>query len=333
MARTGQDTAPRKAIVTNQTIGDALRRAIGYLRSEQLETGEFPSVIADRVDLGGRHTADSCVFVSTAILHSLRYLGGAALEPMRARTARFLRDEMIEPGIWRYWTRRSTNTIPADVDDTACVLAVLQNDLSAQTVAAGRAAIIANRNAQGWFKTWILPGAAANDVDSVVNANVAAYLGPGLETRQACTRLLDLLLKDRIDGTYWYYAHDASLYYALARAAVAFEERATALRALLRRRLNVPVAGTRSILEVALETCTLLTLGIPDSAAVLGRIERILHAQRTNGSWARYGCYAGPVAPAPRSVWFGSACLTTALCVEALSHTLSSGFWLSRNNT
>jgi hypothetical protein len=312
-------------------IGDALRRAIGYLLISQLETGEFPSVISDRVDLQGWRTPDSCVFVSAGVLHALRFLGGSTLVSMRDRTVMFLLEEMIAPGIWCYWTRRSAKKIPADVDDTASVLNALDAHLPAHTLAAGREAIIANRNEDGLFKTWIAPNEAKNDVDSVVNANVVACLGRCPETREACTYLCNLLRNGKVSESYWYYAHDASFYYAVSRAVAILDDKATVLRELLAQRLNLSVSGTRSILEIALEACALLTIGLRDTAAVVERIDHIMQTQRSDGSWAQYGYYTGPEAPAPRSVWFGSASLTTAICVEALSHyALKTGISLRR---
>jgi hypothetical protein len=45
-----------------------------------------------------------------------------------------------------------------------------------------------------------------------------------------------------------------------------------------------------------------------------------LMTQRGDGAWPGCSYYTGPMAPAPRSVWFGGEAATTALCLEALSH-------------
>jgi hypothetical protein len=49
------------------------------------------------------------------------------------------------------------------------------------------------------------------------------------------------------------------------------------------------------------------------------QIELILAMQCDDGSWPRVAFYSGPRPPLPRSVWFGSEELTSALCLEALA--------------
>ena len=49
------------------------------------------------------------------------------------------------------------------------------------------------------------------------------------------------------------------------------------------------------------------------------QIELILAVQYDDGSWPRVAFYSGPRPPLPRSVWFGSEDLTSALCLEALA--------------
>jgi hypothetical protein len=49
------------------------------------------------------------------------------------------------------------------------------------------------------------------------------------------------------------------------------------------------------------------------------QIDLMLDGQGEDGSWPRVAFYSGPRPPQPRSVWFGSEELTTALCLEALA--------------
>jgi hypothetical protein len=49
------------------------------------------------------------------------------------------------------------------------------------------------------------------------------------------------------------------------------------------------------------------------------QVELIVDSQCRDGSWPRLAFYSGPRPPLPRSVWFGSEELTTALCLEAVA--------------
>lgn len=306
--------------VTGPLIGRALRRGVRCLLGAQAESGAFPGIVSDRPDLGGWQAPDCSIFDTAGVLRSLRFASGAALKPLRERATAFLRREMIPPGIWGYWPRGAARAdIAPDADDTAVVLDVLGKSLPEAAVAAGRAALLANRAEDGRFKTWLAPAGASNDIDSVVNANVVVCLGPGPETRPA-ERFLHLAVRSPVPReTYWYYADDAALFYAVSRVMAASLQYTEELRRGVVDAVLARSPDTGSPLRCALEACALLNGGIAEGPALAGRLGPLLATQRPDGSWPAEAYYAGPRAPEPRSVWFGCEAGTTALCIEALS--------------
>ncbi len=63
---------------------------------------------------------------------------------------------------------------------------------------------------------------------------------------------------------------------------------------------------------------TLLHLEVDDGRAARSLVGHLLAQQGEEGGFSRAAYFMGPFAPAPRSVWFGSEELTTALALEAL---------------
>jgi hypothetical protein len=271
-----------------------------------------PSLLADAVP-------DSSPFVTTFVIQSLGLLSPEGLEETVAPALDFLLDEQDEQGLWRYWTRRSPrrSLVPPDLDDTSCASWVLSRH--GRRFRDNRAAVAANRDRQGRFLTWL--GEAENDVDAVVNANVVLYLGDGPDTVAACDHLANLLASPPSKLGSWYYPDALALDHAVSRAARHGVTRLRACRPDLLRRVAHRCGGQdghREPLRAALAAVTLLNCEA-EGTLLDGQIDLILAGQGTDGSWPQAALYSGPRPPLPRSVWFGSEELTTALCLEAVA--------------
>lgn len=262
---------------------------------------------------------ESSPFVTTFVIQSLGLLSPDGIEETVARALDFLLDEQDEEGLWRYWTRRSPKRplVPPDLDDTSCASWVLS--LHARRFRDNRAAVAANRDGQGRFLTWLTEG--ENDVDAVVNANVVLYLGDSPETEAACDYLARQLGSAPPELGSWYYPDALALDHAVSRAAWHGVSRLRARRPDLLRRVaqRCGEAGSRrGPLDAALAAVTLLNCEA-QGPLLDGQIDFILASQGADGSWPRAAFYSGPRPPLPRSVWFGSEELTTALCLEAVA--------------
>jgi hypothetical protein len=301
---------------------EASRRAAEFLKLAQLPRGEFRTLLSADPRLLLDPLPDSSAFTTTFVLQALGQLPAElrqGLESTIEKALEFLVQEQDAAGLWRYWTQASPrrSLVPPDLDDTCCASWVLAR--YGRGFKDSRALIAANRDAQGRFLTWIGPAEADNDVDGVVNANVVLYLGSGPETAAACEYLSGLIESPESELGSWYYPDPLALDYSVSRAAwhgVA-PLRSCRERLLTRVADRCGAGGSRQDpLSSALAAATLMNceaeVDLLDS-----QMEVILASQCQDGSWPRWAFYSGPRRPLPRSVWFGSEELTTALCLEA----------------
>jgi hypothetical protein len=300
----------------------ALSRALDFLCRQQLDDGELRTYIAANPALAGECSFDSSPFVTAIAVDSLGFVADPRATAIRRRAVEFLRREGEAPGIWRYWTSRSGKAIAPDVDDTALISHVLRQPAAGAHRFDNQDLLLANRNGQGLFYTWLKGYGEKNDVDSVVNANVLLYLGERDGTRAVCEYLEDIVRDGGGVRSYWYYLSDLALYHAISRAFFHGVSRLEALRAPIRDRLLADQrqdGGFGDELATALAICTLLNFGDGQGPAAGRAAGHLLTAQRADGAWRRIAYYCGPEPPAPHSRWFGSEELTTVLSIEALA--------------
>jgi hypothetical protein len=267
---------------------------------------------------------DSSLFVTTFVLQALGQLPPELREGLQGTMKRaldFVAEEQGPDGLWQYWTKASPrrSLVPPDLDDTSCASWILAR--SGRGFKDSRALIAANRDAQGRFLTWVGTADGDNDVDGVVNANVVLYLGNGPETAAACEYLSGLIESPESELGSWYYPDPLALDYAVSRAAWHGVEALRSCRERLLTRVSDRCgagAGRQDPLSSALAAATLMNC---DAEVDLldGQVDLIIASQCQDGSWPRLAFYSGPRPPLPRSVWFGSEELTTALCLEAVA--------------
>ena len=243
---------------------------------------------------------------------------------MCAATRAYLVDTMEYPGLWRYYRH-----LPQDLDSSTLCSLVIGNHpwiLLERNVAA----ILANRDENGLFQTWILaddePDVVSTfriEADPVVNANVIAYLGERPETREARHWLEGLVVEGKLDGTSKWYPDTASIYYAITRALMRVPSALDGLRPVLADR----ILGLRdgkgefgNILQTAQAVSTLYNIGSLEGIDAEHQALRFLDSQREDGSWPELLAFGdqklqwGLVG----QVGHGSESVTTAFCIEAL---------------
>ncbi len=331
-----------------EQITRAVVRGLDWLAVRQLSWGEFNTNFwySDQPKRPG--VPDSSPFVTAHVVHALDFVKDARARGMQERALKFLRGEMEGQGFWRYRSRRQGQRWgwSLDMDDTSCVSYVLRQHNIA--FPENRAWLVGNRNARGIFYTWFTPRRAMphnfewlrlalayarcqvlrtvilkherlerNDVECVVNANVVWYLGECAETNAAIDYLIDTARQGREAQEMRYYLHRNSFYYALSRAyangIARLDEAKEAIVENIRAEWN-HAREFENDLQVALAACTLLNFrcDIPELARAM---DWLVARQDANGGWREWA-WIGYV---PFTTRWGSAEMTTAVCVEALA--------------
>lgn len=334
---------------TTRRARDALARGLDFLMRSQLPDGQFRVLTSPSATLSVDCVADSSVFATALVADALKNVAGTAA--MQERALDFLLTEMDANGLWRHWTRDHPRyrLLPPDLDDTACVSAILAS--RGRTIIDNRPLMLANRNRRGLFYTWVAPRAGPilrwravlsqllhpaalhwiftktparpHDVDAGVNANVLYYLGARPGTRPVVTYLLDVIRADAETRSDKWYDNRFVMYYFLARALAPVS--ATGVRRI---REKVGISLPSSVLDRAICSAVYARLGSRCPAA---DIEMLCADQEEDGSWPRGAVYHGGRrrlaagrfgTTAPDMVRWGSEELTTAFAVEGLSYWL-----------
>ncbi len=334
-------------------VSSAADRGLSFLASRQLPSGQFP--VEATIQSQQVTRPDQSLFATTHILYSLAFVPGNLTRGMIARGLGYFTAEMTGRGLWRYWNRDAkwggreiSAFIPADLDDTANVSYLLRRH--GVPFPDNRPLMLLNRNRAGLYYTWLMLRPAPTlsprywltmlreltveratlfwktteagylDIDGVVNANALLYLGECPETAAIVHWLIEIVQTGREATCDKWYRDAFSLYYALSRNYWAGVRTLGVVVPEILARLRGAAAGTGQIgencLQTALAVNTMLNLGVEANAAFIARaLDYLLATQSAAGSWpsAPY-YYGGP----KKAVSWGSAELTTGLCLEAL---------------
>ena len=305
------------------TVLARLDRAVAFLEQAQLPDGEFPSLVSTEPELRRRCAPDTNYFTTSQVLWSLSFVPGRPASSLARRAARFLAAGEESDGSWRFFTPKVVRRIDPDVDVTACAGATLRGRASrlGYDPDRTRSILLTACDEVGRFRTWIRKG-PRNDLDSVANANVLWFLGNDPATNGCALWLQDLVESNTSLGTFPYYESPLALYHAIARAVFAGADQLACLR---QRLADLILSMARvdgsfgNVLETAFAVCALHNLGVSGELSVRRAVVLLSRRQRRDGSWPALAAWNGPELPAPRSLWWGGACWTTALAMEALA--------------
>ena len=342
---------PLSASSSMDSVAASARRAISYLLASQLPDGEFQTEFCyDRRQTEDGHVVeelmfDSSPFVTSIVLDSMQHAKGLdpAIEEATRKGVKFLVSEMDPGGLWRYWTRKNPKRgiIPPDLDDTSCISHLLQSQ--GVSIPKNDWLFYDSRDKRGAFYTWLYKADSprkwllylktggkaftytkelwqwtkGDDVCAVVNANALMYLGETEGTRQAIDYLLKIFSDGTEDKEIVFYAHRMSLYYFASRAlAKGVKALSPAKPAIVQRILaqQRPDGSFGDELLTGLAVCALLNLA-ERPERLDQAVQYLISTQREDGSWKRIPMYGGP----PTPTTFGSADLTTGICLEALA--------------
>jgi len=336
-------------------LQEAVSRGVSFLASGQLPSGQFGSKIRMRrvVDPATGEPLvqdDPSPFTTAHITYSLEFVPLIATRSMTARALDFFRREQTRCGLWRYANRESPlrRRTPPDVDDTACVSELLER--IGGVAPANKNLLLLNRAPSGLFYTWMIPraqatldmaywwtmlreqnyertilfwrgsGAAKDDVQPVVNANVLLYLGECRETLPVVDYLVKVSREGREHEDKSYKDANA-FYHAVSRCHYRGIGGLAGLRdPMMTRFADAAHSDGRigqSELQTALALCSLLNFDERAQQLTDGAIDYLVRAQSQDGGWAYVPfCFDGREDPVFE---WGSRELTTGFCVEALA--------------
>ena len=308
---------------------DSIRRGLGFLESTIDENGAWHCIRFNVADPKVPRHYERPPFISAFCVLALESCHEAKARSISAAARAYLADTIEYPGCWRYYRH-----LPQDLDSTTLCSLVIGNHpwvLLERNVPR----ILANRDGEGRFMTWILEGDEPDvvsrfriEADPVVNANVIAWLGDRSETRDA-QRWLEALIAegDLTDASKWY-PDEIAICYAIARAVRRVAPALDRLRPILADR----VLGLRdeqgdfgNVLRTAQAVSALSDAGCLERIDAKRQTRRILGMQREDGSWPELLAFGDQSLKfgAAGQIGHGSESVTTAFCIEALERSVA----------
>ena len=340
LKKTMHDPAPPRRAVAPKPGGDrtrlpspsalgeearqGIRRGLAFLESAIDDNGAWHCIRFNLADSSIPRHYERPAFISALCTLALESCDEPRAKALRAATWNYIAATMEHPGFWRYYRH-----LPQDLDSSAlCGLVIGTHPW----IALGRnvARMLANRDADGRFMTWVLeqdePDVMPSfriEADPVVNANVIAYLRDRAETRAAQRWLHTLIADDRIAGTSKWYPSTVAIYYAITRAVVRTSPALDHLRPLLAERilgLATEAGEFGNVLETAQAMSALHNVGSLGSVDAVRETARLLDSQRDDGSWPELLAFGDETLRwgLIGQIGHGAESVTTAFCIEAL---------------
>ena len=311
---------------------NSIRRGLEFLQSTIDENGAWHCIRFNIADPKVPRHFERPAFISAMCALALESSDEERAKTLCVRARAYLVDTMEHPGLWRYYRH-----LPADLDSTSLCSLVLASAPSHPWIALGRnvAAILANRDEQGRFTTWVLaegePDVVSQfriEADPVVNANLIAYLGDRPETKEASAWLEAMIAEDKLEGASKWYPDQVTAYYAIARAVVRTQPALDHLRPLLVDRilaLRDDADGFGNVLQTAQGVSALHGVGGLDRIDAKRAVVGLLGAQREDGSWPELLAFGDQALKwgAVGQFGHGSEAVTSAFCIEALERLLT----------
>jgi hypothetical protein len=330
-------------------VEQAAARAVNYFRERQLPNGEFATLLVADDDLSNVYF-DSSPFHTTFVLYALLHADRGLVQHMVSKAVSFLRSETEFGGVWRYWSTQQYKhaRLPPDLDDTACVSYALKS-------AGGYRpkndwAFLSNRDAEGRFKTWIVPtprngwnpwfrfARFIGDYQARRRTRhipipqpedqrwIVLYIEPDdvdpvvnanvllyLGERLQTRAALDYVIRTVLDDSFssLYYDDPLVFYYAVARAYRESCPRLGTVGDHIVARITERARRPEELNPMqAALALSALLTYAPESPLTTGLLDRIMSTQRIDGGWDPEFFYC--------KLWGGED-ITTAFCLEVLS--------------
>ncbi len=303
---------------------ESIRRGLAFLDSALNENGAWHCIRFNTADPNIPRHFERPAFVSAFCVLALERCEEPQAKAIRAATEAWLAHTIEYPGLWRYYRH-----LPQDLDSTAlCSLAI--GDHPWILLERNVPRILANRDEEGRFTTWILAGDEPDvvsrfrlEADPVVNANVIAYLRDRPETRDAQRWLEELIIQGHVKDSSKWYPDEVAVYYAAARAMVRAQPTLDGLRPILADRILYLLDNNGNFADILQAAQAVSALYNIENLKVIDakhHMERLLNSQREDGSWPELLAFGdqsqkwGTVG----QIGHGSEAVTSAFCIEAL---------------
>ena len=305
---------------------ESIRRGLQFLESTIDENGAWHCIRFNVADPDVPRHFERPAFISALCALALQCCDEERARAMCARTRAYLIDTMEYPGLWRYYRH-----LPQDLDSTALSSLAIGNHPRI-LLGSNVSTILANRDAQGRFMTWVLaegePDVVSRfriEADPVVNANIIAYLGDHPATMKARAWLETLITEDRLADSSKWYPDKVAVYYATTRAMKRSQPALDHMRAIVTDRTLALRDGSGEfgdILQTAQGISALYNVGSLDRIDVRREVERFIGNQREDGSWPELLAFGDKALKWGVMGQFGhgSEAVTSAFCIEALEH-------------
>lgn len=304
------------------SVDSALTRAVDYLEQKQLPSGEFRMCRFSDVVMESNLQVNSTPYGTAYVLYSLAFSNDPRIAAMHGQASAFLLSEMEAPGLWRYFSLGNAETLPLDLDDTACAAYVLKDAHDYLRLGLNHRLFLINRDSKGRFRTF-LSDRSDDNLCGLVNANVVLYLGEREETLAACDYLVSLTNQDDVGKRTLYGVDDLLFYYVLSRAYFhgvtrhgatrLAKARDAAIAAIVGRRDEEGSLGGHA-LHTSMAISSLLNFDAAEPRLLMDGIRYLLESQSRDGSWPCAAFYIDF-----DEGYYGSEEVTTALCIEALA--------------
>ena len=323
-----QRARSRRSAATSAALARAGResicRGLEFLETTIDENGAWHCIRFNMADPDIPRHFERPAFVSALCVLALEGCGDARAKAICSATKAYLTDTIEYPGLWRYYRH-----LPQDLDSTTLCSLVIGTH---PWIVLGRnvPAIVANRDDNGLFRTWVLaegePDVVAPfriEADPVVNANVIAYLGDRPETRDAQRWLEALIAEGKLEGSSKWYPDTVAICYAIARATSRAAPALERSRPILAERilnLRGEDGGFGNILKSAQAVSALYNVGSLESLDAKRLVEEFASTQREDGSWPELLAFGDQYLKwgAVGQIGHGSEAVTSAFCIEAL---------------
>ena len=302
----------------------SIRRGLKFLDSAVDANGAWHCIRFSTADPDIPRHFERPAFVSAFCALALESCGEAPARAICSRTRQYLAETIEYPGLWRYYRH-----LPRDLDSSSlCSLVIADHPW--MVLGRNVPPMLANRDGQGRFLTWLLeegePDVVSRfriEADPVVNANVIACLGDHPETRDAQAWLTELIAGGRIEGSSKWYPDAGAIYYATTRAMIRARPAFDGLRPVLAERilgLRDEEEGFGNILQTAQAVSALHNIGCLENANVKRLAERLIASQHEDGSWPELLAFGDQTLKwgTVGQIGHGSESMTTAFCIEAL---------------
>ena len=306
---------------------NSIRRGLEFVQSTIDERGAWHCIRFNVADPKVPRHYERPAFISALCALALEACDEPEARALCARARAYVADTMEHPGLWRYYRH-----LPTDLDSTSLCSLLLASAPSHPWIALGRnvATLLANRDEQGRFTTWVLaqgePDVVSQlriEADPVVNANLVAYLGDRPETRDASAWLQAMIAEDKLGSASKWYPDEVTAHYAIARAVCRTQPALDHLRPLLLDRilaLRDDAGAFGNVLQTAQAVSALHGVGGLDRIDAQRIAADLIGSQRTDGSWPELLAFGDQALKwgVVGQFGHGSESVTSAFCIEAL---------------